>query len=180
MRGPPPSRPRLCASETARARSHRAQPPRPRGGVGLSLASCGGGERWHTAGSLGCPGRALRRPACGRQTPQPWSPCGHPCRCSVGETATWVTSQGRGAVATAGGSGCGDAHPRSIGGQPPAMGSHDVSALAIVSWGQTLKTGRCTRVVQEDHGDLIERVLHLIERPMLTRAVALYKQETTP
>jgi hypothetical protein len=60
-----------------------------------------------------------------RQPPQS-SLGGHPGRCRVCSTGTWLTSECTGDVPTAGGSGFGEAHPRDIGGQPPAIRSHYV------------------------------------------------------
>jgi len=53
----PPSRRRLVACHTGRARSPRGQPQSARSGVGPAMAACGCGERGHPAGCRGPQGR---------------------------------------------------------------------------------------------------------------------------
>ena len=51
---------------------------------------------------------------------------GPPCRCSVGETGTGVPAEVTAEVATSCGTGCGQRTRGTWGGQPTAIGSHDV------------------------------------------------------
>jgi hypothetical protein len=127
--GPPCRGPAPAGVAFGRQRARQA-PPGPAAETqrrgGLVLASCGGGARAHPAASPECLGRSRPRRARGGHPRWPWELGAHPCRDSVGETAP-------GGAPSVGG-GCGDlrrhglwaVHPRDLGGQPPAIGSHYV------------------------------------------------------